>query len=78
MIGGQVGIAGHLHMDAYTTMGAQAGITNSTKKEGTTILGAPAIDAKAYMKSYAVYRRLPELYAKLNQLEKELATLKNK
>ena len=78
MIGGQVGIAGHLHMDAYTTMGAQAGITNSTKKEGTTILGAPAIDAKAYMKSYAVYRRLPELYAKLNQLEKELAILKNK
>ena len=78
MFGGQVGIAGHLHITDHTTVGAQAGITGSIKKEGLTIVGSPAIDAKTYMKSYAVYRRLSEMYTQHKEKKKEIDELKKK
>lgn len=78
MFGGQVGIAGHLHITDHTTVGAQAGITGSIKKEGQTIIGSPAIDAKTYMKSYAVYRRLTDMYMQINKMQKEIEELKRK
>lgn len=76
MFGGQVGIAGHLNIIDHTTVGAQAGITGSIKKEGQTIVGSPAIDAKTYMKSYAVYRKLTELYTQIGEMRKEIEELK--
>ena len=78
MFGGQVGIAGHLNIADGTKVGAQAGITNSIKKAEAPILGSPAIDAKAYMKSYAVFRRLPDIYQQLSALKKEVEQLKSK
>ena len=78
MFGGQVGMAGHLHITNHTTVGAQAGITNSITKEGQTIIGSPAIDAKSYMKSYAIFRRLPDMYSQINELKKEIELLKGK
>ncbi len=78
MFGGQVGIAGHLNIADGTQVGAQAGITNSIKKAEAPILGSPAIDAKAYMKSYAVFRRLPDIYQQLSALKKEVEQLKSK
>jgi len=78
MFGGQVGIAGHLNIADGTQVGAQAGITNSIKKAEAPILGSPAIDAKAYMKSYAVFRRLPDIYQQQSALKKEVEQLKSK
>ena len=78
MFGGQVGIAGHLSIGDGTQVGAQAGITNSIKKAEAPIIGSPAIDAKSYMKSYAVFRRLPEMYQQINALKKEIEELKSK
>lgn len=78
MFGGQVGIAGHLSICDGTQVGAQAGITNSIKKAEAPIIGSPAIDAKSYMKSYAVFRRLPEMYQQINTLKKEIEELKSK
>ena len=78
MFGGQVGMAGHISMADGTQVGAQAGITNTVKKADAPIIGSPAIDAKAYMKAYAVYRRLPEMYQELNALKKEIEQLKSK
>lgn len=75
MFGGQVGIAGHLSICDGTQVGAQAGITNSIKKADAPIIGSPAIDAKSYMKSYAVFRRLPEIYQQLNELKKQIEEL---
>lgn len=72
MFGGQVGMAGHISIADGTQVGAQAGITNTVKKADAPIIGSPAIDAKAYMKAYAVYRRLPEMYQELNALKKKL------
>lgn len=76
MFGGQVGMAGHIHIADQTHVGAQAGITNSVKQPGQTIIGSPAWDAKGFMKSAAVFRRLPDMYQKINELQKEIEALK--
>ena len=77
MFGGQVGVAGHISVANHTNIGAQAGITGSIRKEGETIIGSPAWDAKGFMKSAAVFRRLPDMYQQINDLKKEIELLKN-
>ncbi len=67
---GQVGIAGHLTIANDTKIGAQSGIPKSVKEEGQRLLGYPAIDLKEYFRSYAVFKRLPELMQRLRDLEK--------
>lgn len=76
MFGGQVGMAGHISIANHTNVGAQAGITGSVRKEGTTIIGSPAWDAKGFMKSAAVFRRLPDIYQQIDELKKEIEMLK--
>lgn len=78
MFGGQVGMAGHITIADQTHVGAQAGITNSIKKSGETIIGSPAWDAKGFMKSAAVFRRLPDMYQQLNDIKKQLEKDGNK
>ncbi|MBS1505483.1 MAG: UDP-3-O-(3-hydroxymyristoyl)glucosamine N-acyltransferase [Bacteroidetes bacterium] len=75
MIAGQVGIAGHLVIANHTGIGAQAGISKSIKEEGQKIIGYPAFDVKEYFKSYAVFKRLPDLNDRLRELEKKIAQL---
>jgi UDP-3-O-[3-hydroxymyristoyl] glucosamine N-acyltransferase len=72
MIGGQVGIAGHLVIANNTSIGAQAGIGKSIKEEGERLLGSPALDIKEYFRSYAVFKRLPDLHDRLRELEKKV------
>lgn len=76
MFGGQVGIAGHATIANKTMAGAQAGIPNSVKKEGTTIQGSPAIDAKNFWKSSAIFKNLPDMWADINNMKKEIKELK--
>lgn len=57
IIAGQVGISGHLTIADHTTIGPQAGIIGSIAEEGKTLLGSPAIDAKLYFRSYAMFRK---------------------
>ena len=45
-------------------------------KSNEQILGTPAIDAKNFMKSSAVYKKLPEIYTTLNAMQKEIEELK--
>jgi UDP-3-O-[3-hydroxymyristoyl] glucosamine N-acyltransferase len=72
MIAGQVGIAGHLIIANNTSIGAQAGISKSVKDEGQKMLGYPAFDIKEYFRSYAVFKRLPDLNDRLRELEKKI------
>ena len=76
MFGGQVGVAGHISIADHTQIGARAGITGTVKKEGETIIGSPAWDAKGFMKSAAIFRRLPAMYQQINDLKKEIELLK--
>ncbi len=76
MIGGQVGIVGHLRIADGTKIGAQSGLPGDVKKENTTLLGTPAIDHRDYLRSSVVFRNLPDLKTKVDELEKQVELLK--
>lgn len=75
MFGGQVGLAGHIHIADNVVFGAQSGVISDIK-EATTVLGAPAINAKNFMRSSAVFSRLPDMYRTIGQLQREIEQLK--
>jgi UDP-3-O-[3-hydroxymyristoyl] glucosamine N-acyltransferase len=74
VLAGQVGLAGHLIIANNTSFGAQAGISKSIKDEGMKMIGSPAFDVKDYFKSYAVFKKLPDLNERLRELEKKVLT----
>lgn len=78
MIGGQVGIAGHIKVADGTKIGAQTGIHSNVRTENTILLGYPAIEHKNFFRSAMIFKDLPELSARLNALEKEVKSLKEK
>jgi UDP-3-O-[3-hydroxymyristoyl] glucosamine N-acyltransferase len=78
MLGGQVGVSGHITIADDVKIAAQSGIAGNVKQKGKTLMGYPAYDSTEFKKSYVIQRRLPEIYAKLNVLEKEFAELKSK
>jgi len=71
VIAGKAGLIGHLKIADKTTIGANTGISKSISKEGTTILGYMGYDIKDFLKSYAVFKKLPELQNKIQDLEKK-------
>ena len=75
MFGGQVGLAGHIHIADNVTLGAQAGVISDVKEE-CTLLGAPAFNAKGFMRSSAIFNRLPEMYRMIGQMQREIEQLK--
>ncbi len=77
MFGGQVGIAGHLKIGNEVRLAAQSGVMSDVDS-ATVLMGAPAFDVNAYRKAYVVFRKLPDLYRQLNQVEKDIQTLKSK
>jgi len=76
MFAGQVGVAGHMKVADGTKAGAQAGIGGDIKEENTIVLGSPAMEHKQYLKSSVIFRRLPELKAKVDLLEKQIESQK--
>ena len=77
MVGGQAGFAGHIHVADKTFVGAQCGVISNTKGN-EQLIGSPAMEPKAFFKSMAVLKRLPDMYHELNALRKELDELKSK
>ena len=72
MLAGQVGIAGHLVIANNTGLGAQAGVSKSIKEPGRKMMGSPATDFNDYFKSYAVFKKLPDINQRLRELEAKL------
>ncbi|MHC4951792.1 MAG: UDP-3-O-(3-hydroxymyristoyl)glucosamine N-acyltransferase [Planctomycetota bacterium] len=77
VIGGQAGIVGHIKVGNMVTVAAQAAVINDVP-DGSTILGAPAIEANKGKRAYALIETLPDMRKKLRSLEKEIAKLKDK
>ena len=69
---GQVGVAGHLEIGDRVIATAQTGIPNSIEPD-KIVSGYPAIDNKLWLKSSAVFKRLPELLKRIEALEKKVA-----
>jgi UDP-3-O-[3-hydroxymyristoyl] glucosamine N-acyltransferase len=76
MIAAQAGIVGHLTVANEVKIGAQSGLTHSIHTEGEILLGSPAYNIRETKKSMVIIKKLPELYAKIYQLEKELNALR--
>lgn len=70
-IGGQTGFVGHIHIANRTGIGAQAGVTKNIEAEGTNWIGSPALPLKEFFKSQAVFKNLPTLQMRVNQIEKQ-------
>lgn len=77
MFGGQVGIAGHLIVGNNVRIQAQSGIAKNIQ-DNEVIQGTPAFGYSDFNKSYVYFKKLPELVATINALEKELKELKEK
>jgi UDP-3-O-[3-hydroxymyristoyl] glucosamine N-acyltransferase len=66
-----VGVAGHLTIGRGAIATAQTGIPNSVDA-GSLVSGYPAIDNRDWLKSSAVFRRLPELKKSVADLQRRL------
>jgi UDP-3-O-[3-hydroxymyristoyl] glucosamine N-acyltransferase len=66
---GQVGVAGHLEIGDRVVATAQTGIPNSIEPD-KIVSGYPAIDNKMWLRSSAVFKRLPELLKRIEALER--------
>ncbi len=73
-LAGQVGVAGHLKIGNNVTIGPQSGIAKDIV-DNKTVMGSPANDASQYMRISTVVPKLPDLFKRMNKLEKLLATL---
>jgi UDP-3-O-[3-hydroxymyristoyl] glucosamine N-acyltransferase len=60
MLAGQVGVAGHCKIGDGAIATAQSGIPNDVPR-GAIVSGYPAIDNKLWLRSVAVFNRLPEM-----------------
>lgn len=78
VIAGQVGMAGHIVIANRTAIGAQSGILKSVAKEGQQIIGYPAFDKKEYFRAYAVYKQLPDLNARLRELQNKVQRIESR
>jgi UDP-3-O-[3-hydroxymyristoyl] glucosamine N-acyltransferase len=72
VLAGQVGVAGHIQIGKGTRATAQTGIPNSLP-DGSFVSGYPAIDNREWLKSSAVFRRLPDMRKAVSDLDRRLA-----
>jgi UDP-3-O-[3-hydroxymyristoyl] glucosamine N-acyltransferase len=73
-VAGQAGIAGHITLGDNTVVGGQSGVLKSFPA-GSVIWGTPAQDMRATKKTMAYTQRLPELAARIKQLEETVERL---
>jgi UDP-3-O-[3-hydroxymyristoyl] glucosamine N-acyltransferase len=74
VVGGQVGIVGHITIGNNVTIGAQAGVINDIP-DGKVVLGAPAIDANQGKRAYGMIQYLPELRQSIRELAAQVEQL---
>jgi UDP-3-O-[3-hydroxymyristoyl] glucosamine N-acyltransferase len=75
-LSGQVGAAGHLTIGDRVVATAQTGIPNSVEPD-QLISGYPAIANRDWLRSSAVFARLPQLQKELRELQRKVAQLES-
>lgn len=64
ILAGQVGVVGHSVIGDGVTVTAQSGVPGDVAP-GRTVSGSPAFDSRQWMRSVALFNRLPEIVRKL-------------
>ena len=77
ILAGQVGVAGHVTLGDGVRATAQTGIPGSVDA-GALVSGYPAIDNREWLKASAVFRHLPELRRRVNDLAARLDELESR
>jgi len=75
-LAGQVGVAGHITLGKGVIATAQTGIPNSVDP-GELVSGYPAIANRDWLRSSAVFRKLPELKKRIAELERRIQELED-
>jgi UDP-3-O-[3-hydroxymyristoyl] glucosamine N-acyltransferase len=70
IIAGQAGLSGHLKVGDRAVIGPQAGIMSDVEP-GAKVMGSPAMGYGEYMRSYAILKKMPELYKEFMALKKK-------
>jgi UDP-3-O-[3-hydroxymyristoyl] glucosamine N-acyltransferase len=76
ILAGQVGSAGHLKIGDNVIATGQTGIPGDVES-GTIISGSPSFPNKQWLKSTAIFAKLPEISRSIKNLEKRLKDLEN-
>lgn len=71
------GIAGHVKIGAQSTIGGRAGVTKDVPP-GSSVLGFPAQPAREERRRIGSIARLPQLLARVKELEARIAGLDEK
>jgi UDP-3-O-[3-hydroxymyristoyl] glucosamine N-acyltransferase len=70
ILAGQVGVAGHCQIGDGVVATAQSGIPNDVE-EGKMVSGYPAIDNRQWLRSVALFNRLPEILKGLRDRQRD-------
>ncbi len=70
VLAGQVGMVGHVSIADHTSIAAKSGIQKTITQPGRSVQGYPALDLRDSLRAAVVYRRLPELLHRVEQLER--------
>lgn len=75
ILGGQVGVANQTEIGDRVQAGAKAGL-HGTIAPGSIMMGSPASPYKIFLKSAAIYNRLPEMHQSLRELQRQMEDLR--
>lgn len=71
ILAGQAALVGHIKIGNNVMVGGQSGVMNDLEDKAV-VFGSPAQPIREHMKMFAIMKKLPEIYSKLNKLEKLL------
>lgn len=74
-VGGQAGFAGHLDVGDKAIITAQSGTSHDVPPEAV-VSGSPAFDNGTWLRSVALFPKLPDLSRRIRALEKEVERLR--
>jgi UDP-3-O-[3-hydroxymyristoyl] glucosamine N-acyltransferase len=74
ILGGQVGAANQTQVGAGVQAGAKAGLHGQIPP-GSVVMGNPASPYRTFLKSSAIYNRLPDMQRTLKDLQRQVAAL---
>jgi UDP-3-O-[3-hydroxymyristoyl] glucosamine N-acyltransferase len=69
VIAAQAGVVGHIKIGDNVIIGAQSGVSNDIK-DNQICLGSPAIDAHTQKKALVLFKKIPDMYKKIYEIEK--------
>ena len=75
-IAGQSGVAGHVRVGERTVIAAKSAVFSDVEP-GSFVAGSPAVDHRAWKRSAAALKRLPELRSEIARLRERIRALES-